>query len=71
MNHNLSSTQLLLNEIANELNLYRINTYLVGMFMYNGHDDIVPDIFEGRFVYNDVVHYHGCLHHYHDHLYPP
>ena len=49
------------------LNLNKLNIYLVGKFMYNVYHDIVPDIFEGMFVYNNMIHYHdtrisGFLH---------
>ena len=40
------------------LNLNKINTYLVGKFTYNVYHGIVPDIFEGMFVYNNMIHYH-------------
>ena len=40
------------------LNLNKINTYLVGKFMCNVHHGIAPDIFEGMFVYNNMIHYH-------------
>ena len=50
------------------LNLNKINTYLVGEFMYNVYHGIVPDIFEGMFLYNNMIHYRdtrisGHLHH--------
>ena len=51
------------------LNLNKINTYLVGKFMYNVYHGIVPDIFEGMFVYNNMIHYHDTR--ISGHLYPP
>ena len=51
------------------LNLNKINTYLVGKFMYDVYHGIVTDIFEGMFVHNNMIHYHdtriSC------HLHPP
>ena len=40
------------------LNLNKINTYLVGKFMYDVYHCIVPDIFKDMFVYNNMIHYH-------------
>ena len=40
------------------VNLNKINTCLVDKFMYNVYHGIVPDIFEGMFVYNNMIHYH-------------
>ena len=51
------------------LNLNKINTYLVGKFMYNVYHGIVPDIFEGMFVYNNMIHYHDTR--ISGHLHPP
>ena len=36
----------------------KINTYLVGKFMYSVYHGIVPDTFEGIFVYNNMIYYH-------------
>ena len=51
------------------LNLNKINTYLVGKFMYNVYHCIVPDIFEGMFVYNNMIHYNDTR--ISGHLHPP
>ena len=51
------------------LNLNKINTYLVGKFMYNVYHGIVPDIFEGMFVSNNMIHYHDTR--ISGHLHPP
>ena len=40
------------------LNLNKINTYLVGKLMYNAYHGIVPDIFEGMFLYSNMIHDH-------------
>ena len=40
------------------LNLNKINAYLVGKVMYNVCHRIVADIFEGMFVYNNMIHNH-------------
>ena len=40
------------------LNLNNINTFLVGNFMYHVYHGIVPDIFEGKFVYSNMIHHH-------------
>ena len=37
------------------LNLNKINTYLVGKFMYDVYHGIVPDIFVGMFVYDSLL----------------
>ena len=50
------------------LNLKKINTYLVGMFMYNVYHGIVPDIFEGMFIYNNMIHDHDTRISAHFHL---
>ena len=51
------------------LNLNKINTYLVGKYLYNVYHGIVPDIFEGMFVYNNLIHYHDTR--ISGHLHPP
>ena len=51
------------------LNLNKINTYLVGKFMYDVYHGIVPDIFEGMFVYNNMIHNHDTR--ISGHLHPP
>ena len=51
------------------LNLNKINTYLVGKFKCNVYHGIVPDIFEGMFVYNNMIHYHDTR--ISGHLHPP
>ena len=35
-----------------------MNTYLVGKFMYDVYDCIVPDIFKDMLVYNNMIHHH-------------
>ena len=41
----------------------------VGKFMHDVYHGIVPDIFEGMFVYNNMIHYHDTR--ISGHLHPP
>ena len=51
------------------LNLNKINTYLVGKFMYDVYNCIVPDMFTDMFVYNNMIHDHDTR--ISGHLHPP
>ena len=51
------------------LNLNKINTYLVGKFMYDVYNCIVPDFFTDMFVYNNMIHDHDTR--ISGHLHPP
>ena len=51
------------------LNLNKINTYLVGKFMYDVYNCIDPDFFTDMFVYNNMIHYHDTR--ISGHLHPP
>ena len=45
-----------------------MNTYIVGKFMYNVYHGLVPGIFEGMFVYNNMIHDHDTRMSGHLHL---
>ena len=55
-------------EGAKILNIYQINKYLIGKFMFNVHNSNTLDIFTSLFAYNSSIHEHNTRQSTHLHV---
>ena len=56
--HFLAHTEPLFNQ-CKVLNIYKINIYCTGVFMFKFYKSILPDIFSGMFVQQKYIHLHN------------